>query len=115
MSQVTWAKVLAVGLGLSSPPEYTPSTQITPDSPGSHGEGMAAVTSASTRPGLLSGHVFVHARTPSHTLSTSAQLAAEGCACTAGAPPVPYIFVRRGQSEVAAFQVGVGFSISFQK
>lgn len=62
MSQVTLAKVLAVGLGLSSPPEYTPSMQITPDSPGSHGEGMAAVTSASTRPGLLSGHVFVHAR-----------------------------------------------------
>lgn len=99
MSQVTLAKVLAVGLGLSSPPEYTPSTQITPDSPGSHGEGMAAVTSAGTKPGLLSGHVCLC--TGAHTFAHTVHFGTACCSglCLHGRGPACPLHLRQVGSE----------------
>lgn len=103
----------------------------TPDIPWepqrSHSSGQSLLWAES---GLLSGHVRGHTLTPSHTLSTLAQLAAGGCACVAGAMPFPYVLARLGQwgscvrsagihlshSKIrSSIQVGVGFSSSFQK
>lgn len=125
------ARVPPVGLRLSSPPEHTPSKQVTLTFSGSHSEATGAVTFVSIKPGLLSGHTHTCTLTPYHTLPTLAQLTAEGCHCTAGATPVRQVFFQAGSEQgncvcsiaihlshskiSSSIQLVVGFSSSFKK